>query len=206
MNLRFNQVKVAPGAGFPSISSLSWGEPRRWKPPDSSLDRPLPLCPAPPARVRTAADGEAIHRQRILKTRARGCKLHIQPLPCADLAGTLHLSSGGTSRPPLRDLFGQLEEKITDARRVLERHKEVHEADRKRTLLLIQLFFSPRTFQGVFQEHTSHLYMAKFLAELLGCTLPDKGTPPLFEVRMLWHALNKPSALYCMNSWSDTQI
>lgn len=27
--------------------------------------------------------------------------------------------------------------------------------------------------------------MAKFLAELLGCTLPDKGNPPLFEVRMM---------------------
>lgn len=76
-------------------------------------------------------------------------------------------------------------EERRDARTVLERHKEVNEADRKRTLLLIQLFFLPHHISGVFQEHTSHLYMAKFLAELLGCTLPDKGTPPLFEVRML---------------------
>ncbi|KAK5598635.1 hypothetical protein CRENBAI_006775 [Crenichthys baileyi] len=29
--------------------------------------------------------------------------------------------------------------------------------------------------------------MAKFLVELLGCTLPDKGTSPLFECRSLRH-------------------
>lgn len=38
-------------------------------------------------------------------------------------------------------------EERRDARRVLERHKEVHEADWQRTLLLIQLFLSPRTFR-----------------------------------------------------------
>lgn len=32
--------------------------------------------------------------------------------------------------------------------------------------------------------HTrTHSFMAKFFAELLACTLPDKGTSPVFEVR-----------------------
>ncbi|XP_027133207.1 ras-GEF domain-containing family member 1B-A isoform X1 [Larimichthys crocea] len=35
--------------------------------------------------------------------------------------------------------------------------------------------------------------MAKFLAELLGCTLPDKGTPPLFECRRQPHPALRPS-------------
>ncbi|XP_070760002.1 ras-GEF domain-containing family member 1B-A isoform X2 [Enoplosus armatus] len=36
--------------------------------------------------------------------------------------------------------------------------------------------------------------MAKFLAELLGCTLPDKGTPPLFECRSQPHLGLRPSS------------
>uniref|UniRef100_A0A3P8NFI0 RasGEF domain family member 1B n=1 Tax=Astatotilapia calliptera TaxID=8154 RepID=A0A3P8NFI0_ASTCA len=36
--------------------------------------------------------------------------------------------------------------------------------------------------------------MAKFLAELLGCTLPDKGTPPLFECRSQPHLGMRPSS------------
>lgn len=59
-----------------------------------------------------------------------------------------------------------------------------------RTLLLIHL----RSSQGYF--HTSLLYMAKFLAELLGCTLPDKGTPPLIEVRMLQNAHTQDCMLF----------
>lgn len=43
------------------------------------------------------------------------------------------------------------------------------------------------TASGVFNlpaKHTTHIYMAKFLAELLGCTLPEKGASPMFEVRL----------------------
>lgn len=36
-----------------------WGGPRRLKPPDSSLDRPLPLRPAPPACAHATADGDS---------------------------------------------------------------------------------------------------------------------------------------------------
>ncbi|XP_068167000.1 ras-GEF domain-containing family member 1B-A-like [Antennarius striatus] len=34
--------------------------------------------------------------------------------------------------------------------------------------------------------------MAKFLVELLGCTLPNKGTPPLFEYRSQSHLGMRP--------------
>ncbi|TMS03273.1 Ras-GEF domain-containing family member 1B-A [Larimichthys crocea] len=79
-----------------------------------------------------------------------------------------------------------------DARRVLERHKEVDEANTEWTLLLIQLFFPPCTFQEYYRS-TLLTSMAKFLAELLGCTLPDKGTPPLFECRRQPHPALRPS-------------
>lgn len=36
-------------------------------------------------------------------------------------------------------------------------------------------------------KHTTHIYMAKFLAELLGCTLPEKGASPMFECRSQPH-------------------
>ena len=61
-------------------------------------------------------------------------------------------------------------------------------------------------------------FMAKFLAELLGCTLPDKGTSPMFEVRLnqVCHKLpfcccccsyrpmwSRKSVGYCLNeSWN----
>lgn len=100
-------------------------------------------------------------------------------LKYADLAAILHLSSNASSPVVCSGSCGE-KRKERDARRVLERHKEVHEANTEGTLLLIQLFLHTLHISGILL-----ISMAKFLAELLGCTLPDKGTPPLFEVRML---------------------
>jgi len=41
--------------------------------------------------------------------------------------------------------------------------------------------------------------MAKFLAELLGCTLPEKGASPIFEVR-------SKCVLTCSNQVVEEQV
>lgn len=153
------------GCGLPLRPLI--GEPCQWKAPGGSLDRPLPLRRAPPACCRTTADWDS---------------------PAQDwLRAATHAETFPTKFPPFAparfpsdsSFRVAVEQQRGDARRVLERNKELDEADCRTALLLIhRIFFILWIFA------TLRLYMAKFLAELLGCALPDKGTPALLEVRV----------------------
>lgn len=114
---------------------------------------------------------ETIHRHRILQARVTGYTLHIE---------RLHRSLGRYFAPrhwrKRRSKEGCAQGLWTP--QISSRGWQKEDSPVDSALLLL-------TSPGTFQEHTSHIYMAKFLAELLGCTLPDKGTPPLFEVRKL---------------------
>ena len=156
--------------------------------------RPLPLRSAPPAWVHTAADGD------FTDTGSVGSRLEA-PHPAAALrcvgeqfsaslpAGTSPASSagvcsgscvaGGKKRGGRGRREGCAHGPWTPHRSWLEEDPPVDPAPSS------FLPFYQAHFKGVSQVRTSQLYMAKFLAELLGCTLPDKGAPPLFEVRTL---------------------
>lgn len=142
------------------------------KPADSVSTAPPP---APPCGANAAAADDDSPTAPSVQQQD---ELHVRRLPSHSPLSSVaaaHLRLSGPHR--FEHLRGKRWQE-GDARRVLERSREVAEAACQRTLLLLI-----HSFGGHSHALTRQLSMAKFLAEILGCTLPDKGAPPLIEVR-----------------------
>lgn len=101
-----------------------------------------PLCPAPPAYTHATADGD--YRQKICRGQRSTLKAPQQAVFSSLILFAPLRSLGWVGGG--RSYAWGLGTTRRDARRVLERHKEVDEAGWQRTLLLIRLFSSPREY------------------------------------------------------------
>lgn len=132
-----------------------------------------PLCSAPPAYTHATADGD--YRQNVCRGQRSTLKAPHQAVFSslflfAPLRGGGWVCGGRSYAWGLGTKGGM--------------HAGFLNATKKLTRLAgrgLSCWFSSSLHPG--NTHTPRLSMAKFLAELLGCTLPDKGTPPVFEVR-----------------------
>lgn len=109
-----------------------------------------PRCPAPPAYTHATADGD--YRQNICRGQRSTLKAPHQAVFSSLFYKICTSSWRGVGGWGLFVRLGAWDGR-RDARRVLERHKEVDEAGWPRTLLLIQLFSSRRDY-----SHSSPLY------------------------------------------------